>query len=467
MREYKTNKLILIRVVALFLMAALLIVLPGCSGKEKGPTLVPGSSILPAPNKKPVTDVPTNNKDEIVITGVLSYVDTASKKMRIIDVEETTEYEIPYTGGTDIRNKYDTIIAVANMELGQVYEVTCNKSGTAVKVYGHKDSWERDELTDLEIDEELKTVTIGTKTFKYNDSTLILSGGEKIAFANIVAQDEITMYGIEDKIYSIIVDKSHGYIKFTGIEAFLDGYVTIGRKQLLSVTSGMLITAQEGTHKVELQNGSLVAEKIVNVTKGQETEVDFSEYTLPANKNGAVEFSVNPSTATMTIDGEEVDFSQPVSLPYGRHKLVLEAHNYEPYTANFVVNSSYRTIIIDMISTGSITTQASTEKNLTEGYTVHITEPAGAALYVDSVYIGVIPCSFDKKAGNKTITLTKKGFDTIGYTISIANASGNLTYAFPDMTKSADDNETSSATAATETAAPVTPTAASSKKEDD
>lgn len=274
------------------------------------------------------------------------------------------------------------------------------------------------------------------------------------------------MYGIDDKIYSIIVDKSHGYIKFTGIDAFLDGYVTIGRKQLLSVTSGMLVTAQEGTHKIELQSGTLVAQKIVNVTKDEEVVVDFSEYTLPASKNGAVEFSVNPSTATMRIDGEEVDFSQPVSLPYGRHKLVLEAHNYETYTANFVVNSSYRTIIIDMVSTGTVTTQASTEKDLTDGYTVQITKPEGAALYVDSVYIGVIPCSFDKKAGNRTITLTKKGFDTIGYTISIANASGNLTYAFPDMTESKDD-ETSSATTATETAAPVNSSAAASSKKED
>ena len=54
-------------------------------------------------------------------------------------------------------------------------------------------------------------------------------------------------------------------------------------------------------------------------------------------------------------------------------------------------------------------------------------------MLVDSAYIGEIPCSFDKKAGNRTITLSQSGYATVSYSISIANATGNLTYSFPDM----------------------------------
>lgn len=438
----KKNKILLKKLAALLVIASLLLVLPGCGDKKKESTLVPGSSILPAP-KKDVTAVETNSSNEIVINGVVNSIDTVSKKIILVDVEENTQFEIPYTGGTDIRNKYDTPISAATITAGQIYTVTCNRSGVAVKIYGHKSSWERDELSDFTVDEDKKVITIGLKEFTYNDSTLILAGGEKLAIANILKQDEVTISGVDNKVYSIIVNKGHGYIKLTGLEAFEGGYVTVGRKQLFSVTSGMLITAQEGTHTIELQNGSLVAEKLVNVENGKEVEVNFGEYMVEATKNGAVFFSVTPADAIMTIDGSEVDFSKEVSLPYGTHKLVLEAHNYEKYTSNFVVNSSYRTIIIDMVSTGTVATKASTEEDLTDGYTVKVTEPAGASLYVDSVYIGVIPCSFDKSSGKKTITLTKSGFQTIGYTISIANASGNLTYAFPDMEA---DSQTSAET---------------------
>ena len=44
-----------------------------------------------------------------------------------------------------------------------------------------------------------------------------------------------------------------------------------------------------------------------------------------------------------------------------------------------------------------------------------------------------IQCSFDKSSGKKTITLSQNGYNTVSYTISIANTAGDLTYAFPEM----------------------------------
>ena len=68
-----------------------------------------------------------------------------------------------------------------------------------------------------------------------------------------------------------------------------------------------------------------------------------------------------------------------------------------------------------------------------QGYKVSVTAPKGAVLYVNSEYIGTVPCSFDKSSGKKTITLSQNGYNTVSYTISIANTAGDLTYAFPEM----------------------------------
>jgi activator of HSP90 ATPase len=195
----------------------------------------------------------------------------------------------------------------------------------------------------------------------------------------------------------------------------------------------------------------------VTVTRDESVTVDFSEYTASsaATQMGLVNFSVVPSSAVMTIDGVETDYSQPVTLSYGTHKIVLSAHNYEQYTETITVNQSYATKVIDMVSTSSTTSSstttskttkassntATTPADLTDGYTVNITEPEGAALYVDSVYIGIVPCSFDKNSGNKTITLTQSGYDTVSYTIAIANTAGNLTYAFPAMQQTTSDSQ--------------------------
>lgn len=38
----------------------------------------------------------------------------------------------------------------------------------------------------------------------------------------------------------------------------------------------------------------------------------------------------------------------PVSLSYGTHTLTLQANHYTTYTETFVVNSDYKTMVIDM-----------------------------------------------------------------------------------------------------------------------
>ena len=124
-------------------------------------------------------------------------------------------------------------------------------------------------------------------------------------------------------------------------------------------------------------------------------------------------------------------------LKFGSHVLTLAANYYEAYTETFTVSSAYSTKVIDMTSKSASTksSSSSTTAASTSGYKVNVTAPAGAALYVDSVYVGIVPCSFEKKSGTKTITLTQNGYNTISYSISIANSSGDLNYAFPDMTK--------------------------------
>lgn len=427
------------RLVALMLAAFMYVSAVGCGAGKSSATITPGSSVLPAP-KKPVTEAPTKNADEIEITGVLTYVNTTELKMHFIDIDTGTEYEVAYTGGTDIQSKYKTIIAASNMKLGEIYDITCDKDGKAQSVYGNPNAWERSGITGLTFDESARKITVGSTILVYDSSAVILSNSERISIAQLVHQDEVTLRGIDEKVYSIDVDKGHGYIRFTGIDSFVGGYVSLGRHQLLGVTSGMLATAQEGTYTVEMQLGGMTASKTVTVARNEQTELDFSEYTTEAVKSGAVNFMITPEKAILTIDGVEVDYSTPVSLTYGTHKLVLKANYYQEYTETFTVNSSYYTKVIDMTANSTTSAQtrtnASTAADLTKGYTVNVTAPEGAALYVDSAYVGVIPCSFNKASGSKTITLTKNGFTTVSYTISIANAAGNLTYAFPDMVES-------------------------------
>lgn len=434
-------KMLVKKTLSVFVVLALVMSAVGCGGSKKGSsTIIPGSSILPAP-KKDITEVPTNTSNEIVIKGVLKRIDSENKKMYFLDVNTGTDYEVPYTGGTDIKTKYDTIIAAVNLEIGSIYDVTCDKKGTADKIYGAKDAWKRSNVSGIAVNESSKTITSGPNDFSYSSNAVVMSAGEEISIAEVVKLDNVSLVGIDNTIYSIIVEQGHGYIEFTGIDLFEGGYASLGNSHFLEVTKGMLVTAPVGTYDVEVQKGNLVARKEVMVSEGQQVTVDFSDTQAPSTKTGAVNFKITPSNAVMTIDGVEVDYSRPVTLSYGPHRITLVANHYEEYAETIIVNNTYYTKVIDMVAKDSSSTTKTTAASKTQNYAVKVTAPVGAVLYVDSVYVGIVPCTFKKRAGNRIITLSKSGFKTVSYTISISDSEGDVTYAFPDMQAENGSNE--------------------------
>jgi len=279
-------------------------------------------------------------------------------------------------------------------------------------------------------------MTIGSTNYKYTSNTVTMSNNNKISPTQIMSQDIVTVRGFGKNVYSVVVDKGHGYVKFSGYSAFIGGYVDIGTKIILRLSENMVVTAPEGEYKIAMQLGSLLGSKTVVIQRDKDITVDFSEYKAEVVKTGAILFSVTPSNAVIYIDGSQVDYSKELQLNYGSHTLVLKANNYTTYNETFIVNSVYEKKVIDMVSTSATTTsttKASTSADLTSGYVVNVKLPEGAAVYVDSVYIGIAPVSFNKTSGNKVISFTKVGCATKSYTISIANAAGDLNYSFPDM----------------------------------
>lgn len=434
----------------------------GCTigNKTNTGTLIPGSSILPAP-KKNITEAGTTSADEITVTGVLSYIDTDNKKANFIELSSGVEYEVPYSGGTVFYTKYGTAIAATNLKLGEIYDVICNKKGVATSIKGNPDAFEVTGFNNVELNESKRRISSGASSYVYSEKALVISGKDTIPISEVLKQDEVTLRGMGSTVYSIVVDKGHGYIKFTGLDAFIGGYATIGKSQLFDVTEDMVVTSSVGTYTVQLECGTVEASKEVTVEEGQEVTLDFSEYLQPAQLQGSINFSVTPAGAIMSIDGEEVDYSTPVQLTYGKHTLKLVKNYYEDYTETFVVKSTYETKVIDMTAKSGTTTSTKTSAATTASssttaagsttaasrttaatsadgtYTVSITSPSGASLYVDSVYVGVIPCTFKKTVGTKTITLTQSGYNTVSYSITIESGAGDLTYAFPSMTRAA------------------------------
>lgn len=471
----RTAGSVILAVVMSFLLVAC------SSSKKSGSLITPGSAILPIASKAVQQSEAAENPNEIRLTGVFTYIDTNSRKMHYMDIESGNEYEVAFEGGTDIRNKYDTIITTAKMKMGAIYDVVCNKNGVALSITESKKAWRISEITGFVADERELVATVSSKTYKYAKSAVVLSGSDRIQVSEIMKNDVVTVCGIDKTIYSVNVDKGHGYLKLTGVDDFVGGYVDVGTEMVAVVSKDMLLTVPEGEYKVSIQNPSrtLSGSKSVRIEKDKDSTLDFSEYRTEAVKNGTIEFSVTPAGAVMYIDGTQVSYDDPITLDYGKHTVVLRANNYLVYEEVFYVKQSYEKKIIDMSisksSTSKSATAASTTKsgqiqswtssgkttkgageiingtvkNLTEGYYVNIKEPQGAAVYVNNSYVGMAPVSVEKKSGTMVIALTMAGRQTKSYSIDIPNATGDINYSFPELElKNAVKQETTSQTAA-------------------
>lgn len=68
--------------------------------------VIPGSSITPAPGA--AKEIKGDGENP-TLTGVLTLRDADTGRMRFVDIKTGTEYEVPYTGSTDIQDAYGKI----------------------------------------------------------------------------------------------------------------------------------------------------------------------------------------------------------------------------------------------------------------------------------------------------------------------------------------------------------------------
>ncbi len=71
-------------------------------------------------------------------------------------------------------------------------------------------------------------------------------------------------------------------------------------------------------NKLKFRLANTKINKGSNCRKGQEAVVDFSEFLPSRYKARSSIFKVSPDDAIMSIDGEEVDYSEPIQLTYGK-----------------------------------------------------------------------------------------------------------------------------------------------------
>lgn len=396
-------------------------------------------------------------------TAVVISTDQENSAVVFMNMETGKQYTLYYDGTTYVKDKHDGPMTISQIEPGDVVDVTFLKGKKRLaSIKRSPQAWVYDEIENYDLGGPNKTASIGSNTYSLPDDVVVLSEGKRSEVMDVVAQDVVTISGIEHKIYSISVERGHGYLRLKNDQALIGGWIEVGNSVIREITEDMLLVVPEGSYQVLLSNNGVSCTKDVVIERNKEVVLDVGDLEIAENKTGRILFSVTPDTAKVSIDGKVVDISKAVELPYGIHQVHLEAKGYDSLTKYIQVGSEYATISFELeeereddrrtVSSNTIddvyqpSTQPQTSlsdntlSSLSEnalgtknGNKVYIDAPKNVEVYLDGNYMGISPVRFKKSVGSHTITLRKSGYKTKSYTIYLYNDGEDITYSFTDL----------------------------------
>ncbi len=304
----------------------------------------------------------------------------------------------------------------------------------------------------LLVNADEKYIELNDVRYRYGSGFSAFSEGEVIDIQEIAPTDEVTFRGVKGKAYSLVVTRGHGYIKPDKYKDFIGGTMTVGGMMILPVTENMLVPVPEGTYEVTMKNGDFTGGRSVKIERDKQMVLDMSLFKSVEKNKGQVVFDINPEGAELYVNGSPADYSKPVSLKYGKHTIKVVLDGYTTYTGVLDVQSANPTVQINLadeeaeVKGDSKDTSVSKEDSSQDSqnsdkydnlHEIKVTTPAGASVYMDGIYKGKAPCSFAKKIGTVTITLSKDGFVTKSYTVTTMDDSKDVEWSFPDLVSTA------------------------------
>lgn len=381
-----------------------------------------------------------DSMDEAIIMSV----DQEKKQIKLYNLTLGRTYSLVYNGATGMKNRFGDEIVAGQLAEGDMVRVTFIKEEKLAKSVQLLDQVDVSNASVFEINKAAYTMSFNGDQYSLHKNVLVLSQGRQIQLEEISPADSLKIVAEDHQVYGITVEKGHGYVRLSGHEAFVGGWVEIGQAVITEVTEEMLLVVPEGEYTLYISNDGVAGSKEISVTRDEETQVDVSELqTEKIKKSGKIIFTITPPEAELYIDGELTDYSNEVELDYGIHQLKVKAEGYSTLTQYVKVGEPMANLNMKLEESDGDEEDDDEEKTVSSNsvstitaasdYRVYIDAPRGAELYLNGSYVGIVPVNFAKKSGTYVVSFRKDGYQTRSYTLQIDDSDKDVSYSFSDL----------------------------------
>ncbi|MDE7266416.1 MAG: PEGA domain-containing protein [Lachnospiraceae bacterium] len=275
--------------------------------------------------------------------------DVEAKTIQLQNISTSRRYTLHYDGTTNVFDKNDEAMSMQQLKEGSVVTARFYKPEKSLSyIKENKDALRITDISNYELDLKNGKITVGGESYSISGNVVVSSNGKETDPMELNAVDEISIWGYQDRIYGINVEKGHGYLRLQNEDYFVNGWLDVGDKVIRKIEEDMLLVVPEGTYNAMVSNKGSSAMQEISFARNEEMVWDLGDVEITVVQTGKIIFTLTPATAKLAIDGREVNTSKPVELQYGLHSMRITAEGYDTVAQYIKVGEPSANISVEL-----------------------------------------------------------------------------------------------------------------------
>ena len=368
-----------------------------------------GAVPSPTPSIEGSPTVPVGSvelRQQTVLVENLSLVG-GSRRLTLMDVNTRLSREFIVIDTAIILSRAGSPMTFNDLRVGHILDISYDARGMEIhNINESVQAWERRSRTNVIVDMNTATISIGNESWNFNSQTLVLYQGRTFPIAQIRPIDSVTVSGFGDTAWFVQLDAGHGFLRFTNTDMITNGTLMIGTHlffALADVTEQL--TLSEGTHRILVDGNNIEAFiHYVDIEQGRTITVNLAEVQF---RQASLTIIVSPIDADVFINGMLHDVTEPAMLEFGEHVIRVESPGFYPQEETIEI-ASVRQIL-----------QFELEEIILDGQVRVFTDPSNAEVFIDNVFVGYTPVVATVRPGEHIINVRMRGHSEINHPIYI------------------------------------------------
>ena len=329
------------------------------------------------------------------------------RRLTLMDVNTRLSRDFTVLDTAIILSRASSPMTFNDLRIGHILDISYDPREMEIhNINESVQAWERRSRTNVMVDMNSATITIGNESWNFNSQTLVLYQGRTFPIAQIRPIDSVTVSGFGDTAWFVQLDAGHGFLRFTNTDMITNGTLMIGTHlfyALADVTDQL--TLSEGTHRILVDGSNIEAFiQYVDIEQGRTVTVNLADVQF---RLATLTIIVSPIDADVLINGEIHDVTEPASLEFGEHIIRVESPGFYPQEETIVITNVNNNLRFEL------------EEIIVDGQVRIHTTPPNAEVFIDGVFVGYSPITATVRPGEHQINVRMRGHSDMNYLIDV------------------------------------------------